>query len=59
MVTEWLNGFSEHRFLHYAITIPSDEQGNVGRRSETISGFNSGLASALGVVCNGLEPISE
>ena len=58
--TEWLNGFSGHRFLHYASKTPNDKQENVGRRSVTITGFKSGLASALWVVCNyGLGPISE
>ena len=60
VVTEWLHGFSEHRFLHYARTPPNDEQGNVGRRSSNIAGFKSDLASARGVVCNyGFELISE
>lgn len=59
-VTEWLNGFSEYRFLQYASTLPNDEQGNVGRRTANIAGFKSDLASARGVVCNcGFELISE
>ena len=60
IVTQWLNGFSEHRFLQYASTLPNDEQGNVGRRTANIAGFKSDLASARGVVCNcGFELISE
>ena len=60
VVTQWLNGFSEHRFLQYASTLPNDEQGNVGRRTANIAGFKSDLASARGVVCNcGFELISE
>ena len=60
VATEWLHGFSEHRFLHYARTPPNDEQGNVGRRSSNIAGFKSDLASARGVVCNcGFDLISE
>ena len=60
LITEWLNGFSEHRFLQYASTLPNDEQGNVGRRTANITGFKSDLASARGVVCNcGFELISE
>ena len=60
VVTRWLNGFSEHRFLQYASTLPNDEQGNVGRRTANIAGFKSDLASARGVVCNcGFELISE
>ena len=60
IVREWLYGFTEHRFMHYASTLPNDEQGNLGRRSATIAGFKSDLASALGVVCNcGSELISE
>ncbi|NDH39497.1 MAG: hypothetical protein EBY45_03585, partial [Gammaproteobacteria bacterium] len=59
-VTKWLNGFSEHRFIQYASTLPNDEQGNVGRRRANIAGFKSDLASARGVVCNcGFELISE
>ena len=60
VVTQWLNGFSAHRFLQYASTLPNDEQGNVGRRTANIAGFKSDLASARGVVCNcGFELISE
>ena len=60
MVTEWLHGFWEHRLLQHASTLPSDEQGNVGRRSSNIAGFKSDLASARGVVCNcSFELISE
>ena len=59
-VTKWLNGFSEHRFIQYASTLPNDEQANVGRRTANIAGFKSDLASARGVVCNcGFELISE
>jgi len=59
-VTKWLNGFSEHRFIQYASTLPNDEQGNVKRRTANIAGFKSDLASARGVVCNcGFELISE
>ena len=59
-VTEWLNGFAEHRFLQYASTLPNDEKGNVGRRAANIAGFKSDLANARGVVCNcGFELISE
>ena len=60
VVTEWLNGFSEHCFLRYASTLPNDEQGNLGRRNANIAGFKSDLASTRGVVCNcGFELISE
>ena len=60
LVTEWLNGFSEHRFLQYASTLPNDKQGNLGRRTANIARFKSDLASARGVVCNyGFELISE
>ncbi len=60
VVTEWLNGFSEHCFLQYASTLPNDEQGNLGRRNANIAGFKSDLASTRGVVCNcGFELISE
>ena len=60
VVTQWLNGFSEHRFLQYASTLPNDERVNVGRRTANIAGFKSDLASARGVVCNcGFELISE
>ena len=60
LVTEWLNGFWELRFLQYASTLPNDEQVNVGRRTANIAGFKSDLASARGVVCNcGFELISE
>ena len=52
LVTKWLNGFSEHCFLHYASTLPNDEQVNVGRRTANIAGFKSDLASTRGVVCN-------
>lgn len=33
VVTEWLNGFSEHSSLQDARELPNDEQGNVGRRT--------------------------
>ena len=60
VVTEWLNGFSEHSFPQYARERPNDGQGNVGRRTANIAGFKSDLASARGVVCNcGFELISE
>ena len=60
MVTEWLDGFWELRFLQYASKIPNDEQVNVGHRTANITGFKSDLASARGVVCNcGFELISE
>ena len=52
VVTEWLNGFPENRFLQYASTLLNDEQGNAGRRTANIAGFKSDLASAPGVVCN-------
>ncbi len=60
VVTEWLNGFSEHSLLQDARELPNDEQGNVGRRTANVAGFKSDLASARRVVCNcGFELISE